>query len=96
MHLNLLVQRVARYKDICAYWLCRNYVDRVPLTTLREIVFNIGRGCYKRQGEIDPEGFGGSDWRTIGWLFDRKHLDLPLDFDFLKVACAVGSGDLLS
>ncbi len=64
----------------------------VPLgTTLRQVVFEIGGGIR-----------GGKKFKAVqiggpsGGCLTEEHLDLPLDFDFLKAAGAmIGSGGLV-
>ena len=66
-------------------------------TTLREIIFDIGGGVTKDNGDIDPEGFkavqiGGPS----GGCLTTEHLDLPLSFDSLRsIGAMVGSGGLV-
>lgn len=66
-------------------------------STLREIIFNIGGGVTRQDGQQDPGGFkavqiGGPS----GGCLTREHLDLPMDFDSLKgVGAMIGSGGLV-
>lgn len=66
----------------------------VPMgTTLRQVVFDIGGGI-KGDKEFKAVQIGGPSGGCL--TFDKRHLDLALDFDSLKkVGAMIGSGGLV-
>jgi NADH-quinone oxidoreductase subunit F len=66
-------------------------------TTLKHIIFDIAGGVPDENGEVKEENFkavqiGGPS----GGCLTKEHLDLPMDFDYLKkVGAMVGSGGLV-
>ncbi|MDR1926491.1 MAG: 4Fe-4S binding protein, partial [Endomicrobium sp.] len=66
-------------------------------TTLKHIIFDIAGGIPEENSEVNEENFkavhiGGPS----GGCLTKEHLDLPMDFDYLrKVGAMVGSGGLV-
>lgn len=70
----------------------------MPLgSTLREIVYHVAGGVTADDGKPAGDGFKAAQiGGPSGGCLTREHLDLPIDFDSLKVVGAmVGSGGLV-